>query len=329
MELVDDEDAETIVSLYCEEDGAQEPCMVVPISYVDSQSTIHRININLNAAPETDVVGDDVYYSNDSSNHEVDSDRDPDWTRNQIRRIVIYNNSRAHMSRIDPDAAHAVEFPEYPKILPVHQMTVYSDPDELFVGQRFENHRKLDSKTICTCIMLMVKDIPTIKVSVLIAELQVRFQYRVSYQKAWIAKQMTIEQLYGDFDALYNELQGWITAMQEAENKNVLPIAFAIVDKENMKSLKFFFTNLQRLATLMPRMGQQQVNQMEARHVFVEDVRDVMVANRQMARSMNVEVYSRCNGMFRVTETIGRRPVIPHRSYEVDLRNRRYDCRRF
>ncbi|PPR93085.1 hypothetical protein GOBAR_AA27589 [Gossypium barbadense] len=36
-------------------------------------------------------------------------------------------------------------------------------------------------------------------------------------------------------------------------------------------------------------MGQQQVNQMEAGHMFVEDVKDAMVANRQMASSMTVE----------------------------------------
>ncbi|KAK5813491.1 hypothetical protein PVK06_028942 [Gossypium arboreum] len=84
-----------------------------------------------------------------------------------------------------------------------------------------------------------------------------------------------------------------------------------------------------RLATLMPRMGQQQVNQMDAGHMFVEYVRDAMVANRQMARSMNVEIYSRRNETFRVTETIDRRPDIPPRSYGVDLRNRQCDCRRF
>ncbi|XP_052876310.1 uncharacterized protein LOC108462316 [Gossypium arboreum] len=317
---------------------------------------------------------------------------------------------------------------------------------------------------------------------------------------------MAMEQLYGDFDASYNELQGWITAIREYVpgtaielqtrpyygpdeqlqprkrifqrmfwtfdpcvrafphykpfvqvdgtwlygkytqilllaiaqdgNNNVLPIAFAIVDKENMESWEFFLTNLRRyvvsndsiciisdrrkrliaairrsdelephifkqrmtrlendmegqtntsfrqwlgtmepwqwaqsfdegfrygqmttnlveginavllktrhlsissvfsatfyrLAILMPRMGQQQVNQIEAGHVFVEYVRDAMVANRRMARSMNVEVYSRRNETFRVTETIGRRPGIPPRSYGVDLRNRRCDCRRF
>ncbi|PPD86141.1 hypothetical protein GOBAR_DD16924 [Gossypium barbadense] len=46
-----------------------------------------------------------------------------------------------------------------------------------------------------------------------------------------------------------------------------------------------------RLATLMLRMGQQQVNQMEAGHVFVEDISDAMVVNRRMVRSMTVEGY--------------------------------------
>ncbi|KAH1057023.1 hypothetical protein J1N35_035088 [Gossypium stocksii] len=58
------------------------------------------------------------------------------------------------------------------------------------------------------------------------------------------------------------------------DNKNMLPIAFAIIDKEKIESL----------GTLMPRMGQQQVNQIETRHVFVEDVRDTMVANHRMTR---------------------------------------------
>ncbi|XP_016712265.1 uncharacterized protein [Gossypium hirsutum] len=68
---------------------------------------------------------------------------------------------------------------------------------------------------------------------------------------------------------------------------------------------------------------------MEAGHVFVEHVRDAMLANRRMARSMNVEIYSRRLETFRVTETISLRPGIPTRSYRVDLRNRRCKCRRF
>ncbi|KAH1033243.1 hypothetical protein J1N35_045417 [Gossypium stocksii] len=90
-----------------------------------------------------------------------------------------------------------------------------------------------------------------------------------------------------------------------------------------------FSATFYRLATLMPKMGQQQVNQMEAGHVFVKHVRDAIIANRRMARLMNVEVYSQCNETFCVTETISCQSSIPPRSYGVDLRNRRYDCRRF
>ncbi|PPD71057.1 hypothetical protein GOBAR_DD32064 [Gossypium barbadense] len=90
-----------------------------------------------------------------------------------------------------------------------------------------------------------------------------------------------------------------------------------------------FSVTFYRSATLMPRMGQQQVDQMEAGYVFVEHVRDAMVANYRMARSMDVEIYSRQMKMFRVTETISRQPGIPTRSYGVDLRNRWCECRRF
>ncbi|KAH1064591.1 hypothetical protein J1N35_029578 [Gossypium stocksii] len=173
MELVDDEDVETMVALYCqsnqnapihlfaelavvestedptplgEEDGPQKPCMVIPMSYVGSQSTTHRIDIDLNATPETDVVVDidsnldvdDIPNNIDDESVNEDGNINASLVRNQIRRIVIHNNLGAHMSRIDPDAAHAAEFLEYPEILPAHQMAAYSDPEELFVGQRFE-----------------------------------------------------------------------------------------------------------------------------------------------------------------------------------------------
>ncbi|PPS19281.1 hypothetical protein GOBAR_AA01298 [Gossypium barbadense] len=190
MELVGDEDVETIIALYCrnesdknapihlfvelagmeqnedltvygEEYGAQEPCMVAPISFVDSESTIGGIDIDFNVTPNIDVVGDDGYDSNDPCDQEVDSDSDPDVddvpddiddedvndngninassVRNQMRRIVIYNNPRPHISLIDPDAAHVAEFLEYPEILPAHRLAVNFDPKELFVGQRFES----------------------------------------------------------------------------------------------------------------------------------------------------------------------------------------------
>ncbi|KAK5842521.1 hypothetical protein PVK06_004890 [Gossypium arboreum] len=167
MELVDDEDVETMIALYCgngsdknapihlfaelagmeenenltaygKEHRAQELCMVAPISYVDSESTIGGIDIDLNVTPDMDVVGDDGYDSSDPCYQEVDSDSDPDVddvpddiddedvnddrninassVGNQMRRVVIHNNPGPHMSLIDPDAVHVVEFPEDSKV---------------------------------------------------------------------------------------------------------------------------------------------------------------------------------------------------------------------
>ncbi|PPD92723.1 hypothetical protein GOBAR_DD10337 [Gossypium barbadense] len=205
MELVDDEDVETMIALYCgnrsdqnapihlfvelagveptedltasgEEHGAQEPCMVAQISYVDSELTIPRINIDLNVTPDIEVVGGDGYDSSDPCDQKVDSD--------------------------NPDATHVAEFPKYLDIPPVHRLDVDSDPKKLFVVHELEPHI---------------------------------FRQRMT-------------QLESDMEATFY-----------------------------------------RLATLMLIIGQQQVNQMKVGHVLVEDVRDAMVANLQMARSMNVE----------------------------------------
>ncbi|PPS11757.1 hypothetical protein GOBAR_AA08902 [Gossypium barbadense] len=240
MELVDDEDVEKMIDLYCgngsdknalihlfaelagmeqnndlnaydEEHGAQEPCMVAPISSDPCDQAVDS-----DTDPDVDDVPDDIDDEDVNDNGNINAS----LVGNQMRRIVIHNNPRPHMSLIDLDATHTAEFPEYPEILPAHRLAMWEirkfvGPHTCTSTRMSEDHRKLDSKTICTCIMPMVKDMPTIKVSVLIAEMQARFQYRVSYRKTWIAKQMAMKQLYGDFDALYNELQGWIAAMRE------------------------------------------------------------------------------------------------------------------
>ncbi|PPD88431.1 hypothetical protein GOBAR_DD14641 [Gossypium barbadense] len=89
-----------------------------------------------------------------------------------------------------------------------------------------QNHQKLDAKTISNCIILLVKDSPTIIVSMLITDIQARFKYKVSCRKAWWAKQMVMQQLYGDFDVSYNELQWWVVAMREYVSRMVTDLAF-------------------------------------------------------------------------------------------------------
>ncbi|PPD87870.1 hypothetical protein GOBAR_DD15184 [Gossypium barbadense] len=185
MKLVDVEDVETMVALYCgnesdknalvhlfvelagmeenedvnaygEEHRAQEPWMVAPISYVDSESTIGGIGIDLNITLDIDVVGGEEEGGSDHYDEEVDSDSDLDVDDvpddiddedvnndgninassigNQMRRILLYNNLGPHMSLIDPDAAYVAEFPEYPEIVHPHRLSVNSNHEDLFIG---------------------------------------------------------------------------------------------------------------------------------------------------------------------------------------------------
>ncbi|PPE02556.1 hypothetical protein GOBAR_DD00381 [Gossypium barbadense] len=58
-----------------------------------------------------------------------------------------------------------------------------------------------------------------------------------------------------------------------------------------------------RIATLMPRMGLIQVNQINVGFMYIKNVRKAMAANSRKARTMNVQLYSRHYEMFRVIET--------------------------
>ncbi|KAL1068290.1 hypothetical protein V6Z11_D12G187300 [Gossypium hirsutum] len=139
--------------------------MVAPISYVDSESTMGEIDIDLNITPDVDMVGGEEECAGEEEgggdhwDEEVDSDGDPDVddvpddinnedvnndesinassVGEQIRRILIHNNLGPYMSLIDPNATYVAEFSEYPEIVHSHGLAVTSDDEELFIGQRF------------------------------------------------------------------------------------------------------------------------------------------------------------------------------------------------
>ncbi|PPS15684.1 hypothetical protein GOBAR_AA04892 [Gossypium barbadense] len=122
---------------------------------------------------------------------------------------------------------------------------------------------------------------PTIPISTLIANMQARFKYKISYGKAWWAKQMAIKQLYCDWDALYNKLQGWITVMREyvprAMTTNLIKAVNAVLRRtRHLPILAIFSATFYRLAMLMSRIGQRQVKQIEVGHIYVEGVQNLM-----------------------------------------------------
>ncbi|PPS09870.1 hypothetical protein GOBAR_AA10774 [Gossypium barbadense] len=97
--------------------------MVVSILYIDSQSTVRRIDIDLNVAPKADTVGDNGCSSSDLSDHEVDSNNDPyvDKVPDDIEDEGVNDDRNANFSK-------------YSNILPTHRLAVDFDSEELFVG---------------------------------------------------------------------------------------------------------------------------------------------------------------------------------------------------
>ncbi|PPD90445.1 hypothetical protein GOBAR_DD12631 [Gossypium barbadense] len=346
MELVDDEGVETMVDLYCgngseknapihlfaelvgmeqnasdEEDGAEEPRMVAPISYVDSESTMGGIGIDLNITADVDMVGgeeegaDEEEGGGDNWDEEVDSDADlnvgnvPDdidaenvnndeginasSVGEQMRCIVIHNNPRPHMSLIDPDAAYVSEFPEYPEIVHSHGLAVTSDDDELFIGQRFS----CKEECVYAIKRYSMKISVDYKVSVSTPTIYVGECWKAAEGCNWWVRAAFIR------SSQMWEIRKFVgphictsTRMSEdhgkLDSKTICTCIMLMV--KDMPTIRV------SVGYVDTKNGGQQVDQIQAGHVFVEHVRDAMVINRRLARS-----------------------------YGVDLRNRRCECRKF
>ncbi|XP_057718058.1 uncharacterized protein LOC130932681 [Arachis stenosperma] len=80
-----------------------------------------------------------------------------------------------------------------------------------------QDHSKLDSNTIAEAIKPLVEADPSIKVKSVIAEVQSKFNYTVSYRKAWLAKQKAVEKIFGGWEASYEALPIWFQAMCKKE----------------------------------------------------------------------------------------------------------------
>ncbi|KAK5830521.1 hypothetical protein PVK06_014316 [Gossypium arboreum] len=149
---------------------------------------------------------------------------------------------------------------------------------------------------------------------------------------------------------LYSKyMQILLMAVAQDSNRNVLLIAFAIVEYECFESWEFFLRNLRRhvirkgniclisdrskgllatirrsevpwrLATLMSRIGLRQAKQIEAKHMYVEAIRKATAIDNRMTQIMNAELYSRYLETFWVQKYISHRSGLLPRSYLVDL----------
>ena len=60
----------------------------------------------------------------------------------------------------------------------------------------------------------MIREDPSIKISLIQERINSEFAYKVSYKKAWLAKQKAIAIEYDDWDESYAKLGSWLTHMQ-------------------------------------------------------------------------------------------------------------------
>ena len=60
----------------------------------------------------------------------------------------------------------------------------------------------------------MIREDPSIKVSLIQERINSAFSYKVSYKKAWMAKQKAIAIEYGDWEESYAKLSSWLKHMQ-------------------------------------------------------------------------------------------------------------------
>ncbi|RYR15176.1 hypothetical protein Ahy_B04g071902 [Arachis hypogaea] len=89
----------------------------------------------------------------------------------------------------------------------------YNGKHTCTMGTISQDHAKLDSDTIADAIRPLVESDPSIKVKSIIAEVQSRFNYTVSYRKAWLAKQKSVAKVFGDWEVSYQTLPVWLKAM--------------------------------------------------------------------------------------------------------------------
>ncbi|XP_016204688.1 uncharacterized protein LOC107645222 [Arachis ipaensis] len=159
----------------------------------------------------------------------------------------------------------------------------YEGPHSCLANSMSQDHAQLDSNVICQHIFPMVHADATICVKVLQGSVESAYGYKVSYKKVWHAKQKAM--IYGDWDESYHQLRRYLNALQafvpafrhckpmvsvdgthlygkyagtllmdiaQDGNNNILPVAFAIVERENTDSWYFFLTNLRRHVATRP-----------------------------------------------------------------------------
>ncbi|XP_024628916.1 uncharacterized protein [Medicago truncatula] len=78
-----------------------------------------------------------------------------------------------------------------------------------------QDHHKLSYNVICESVKSLLYMDASITVKVIIAHIREKFNYTVSYRKAWRARNKAIESIYGNWEESYEELPQWLMVMEK------------------------------------------------------------------------------------------------------------------
>ncbi|KAK5836439.1 hypothetical protein PVK06_012227 [Gossypium arboreum] len=139
IKLLEDDDIETMVTLYCLLERIHSVVIEIDAHGEDGSDNNGRSNHESEDFSDLDV--DNVLDDIDEERVDDENDYAPS-IGNPSHGTVIHNDLGAHISVINLDAMHAFEIPEYSDIIPAHLMLVDPKSKNLFVGQRFAREDK-------------------------------------------------------------------------------------------------------------------------------------------------------------------------------------------
>ncbi|XP_015950049.1 uncharacterized protein LOC107474918 [Arachis duranensis] len=245
MPITDDASMQQMFYIY-QQTRSQVPMIELYVEF-EQQSRMSTVGEEVNVDEFGDIDWEED--NNDSeeefeANYKVDDENDDGdlagnpAVQNEANAVVSQHpfGVPSFMQTLDLEVMHAPEFPEYAN---TGEGNVATEDGEFSVGiedgsresvisaiKSYTISRRVDYTVYepepqtfyAKCkgydaIRPLVEADPSIKVKSVIAEVQGRFNYTVSYRKAWLAKQKAVEKVFGDWEVSYQTLPVWLKAM--------------------------------------------------------------------------------------------------------------------
>ncbi|KAL5131038.1 hypothetical protein HKD37_12G034009 [Glycine soja] len=184
---------------------------------------MHYNNINWSHPDEEDICGLDMPTTfNVGQELYVGIDFDSkDAVKNALKQYVmkvhqsfkvVETKSHKYIVCCPNNTKESRQF--YPKKTDAWKVTQWGGPQTCLNMTMTQDHEKLESNLIATCVIGMIREDQSIKISLIQERINSEFSYKVSYRKAWMAKQKAIAIEYGDWEESYAKLSSWLTHMQ-------------------------------------------------------------------------------------------------------------------